>query len=139
MAATAEDFQDLQAEITRMLAAALRTEEDHAADIERRIEAHLAETDRRDQLHLAEVDRRDVLHHDEKKRRHDTYERELDSIRAALDNRDLIGQAKGIVIASMGCTADEAFDLLRKQSQAENRKLHEVAADVVGTAQRRRR
>jgi AmiR/NasT family two-component response regulator len=38
----------------------------------------------------------------------------------------------------MGCTADEAFVLLKKQSQAENRKLTEIAADIVARAQRRR-
>ena len=41
----------------------------------------------------------------------------------------MIGQAKGIIIASIGCTSDEAFDLLKEQSQTENRKLRDVAAE----------
>ena len=35
-----------------------------------------------------------------------------------------------------GCGADKAFETLVKQSQAENRKLRDVAADIVARAQR---
>ncbi|MFN0089055.1 MAG: ANTAR domain-containing protein [Acidimicrobiales bacterium] len=38
----------------------------------------------------------------------------------------------------MGCTADAAFALIKKQSLADNRKIIEVAADIVGRVQRRR-
>jgi AmiR/NasT family two-component response regulator len=34
-----------------------------------------------------------------------------------------------------GITADDAFTLLRKRSQAENRKLRDVAVDVVTATQ----
>ena len=57
-------------------------------------------------------------------------------IREALETRDLIGRAKGIVMGSMLCSADEAFLLLKKQSQAENRKLIDIAADIVARTQR---
>jgi AmiR/NasT family two-component response regulator len=81
---------------------------------------------------------RDVLHHEEMKRRQDTFDHEVETIRLALETRDLIGQAKGVIIASAGCTADEAFVLLKRQSQAENRKLHEIAAEIVAQTERRR-
>jgi hypothetical protein len=125
---SAEDRDaSLRAEIGRLLGAALEADE-----------AHLGEVERRDRLHIGETERRDVLHHGEMLRRQDAYENELDLIRVALETRDLIGQAKGIIIASMGCSADEAFLLLKKQSQAENLKLYDVAANIVSTAQRRR-
>jgi AmiR/NasT family two-component response regulator len=39
---------------------------------------------------------------------------------------------------SVGCGPDEAFDTLVTQSQHENRKLRDVAADIVARSQRRR-
>jgi hypothetical protein len=45
----------------------------------------------------------------------------------ALDSRDVIGQAKGILMQRRGLTADEAFELLRKTSQNLNVKLADVA------------
>lgn len=55
----------------------------------------------------------------------------------ALENRDVIGQAKGILMASTGCSADRAFELLRQQSQHENRKLVEVARAIVASTGKR--
>jgi GAF domain-containing protein len=49
----------------------------------------------------------------------------------ALESRDLIGQAKGMLMERRGCTADEAFDELRRGSQRENRKLTALAEDAV--------
>ena len=54
----------------------------------------------------------------------------------ALETRVVIEQAKGLLMAS-GLTSAAAFDLLRKASQRENRKLHQVAADLVAEAERR--
>ncbi|MFC4857140.1 ANTAR domain-containing response regulator [Actinophytocola glycyrrhizae] len=45
----------------------------------------------------------------------------------ALETRDVIGQAKGILMNRRGITADEAFDLLRRTSQDLNIKLAELA------------
>jgi len=56
----------------------------------------------------------------------------------ALVGREVIDMAKGIIMNAMGCGPDEAFDTLVKQSQQENRKLRDVAADIVARAQRRR-
>ncbi|WP_037255622.1 GAF and ANTAR domain-containing protein [Kibdelosporangium aridum] len=45
----------------------------------------------------------------------------------AIDSRDVIGQAKGILMARRGITAEKAFDELRRASQNLNIKLTEVA------------
>jgi GAF domain-containing protein len=50
---------------------------------------------------------------------------------AALRSRSVIDQALGILMAQQRCTASEAFELLRQASQHRNRKLREVAADIV--------
>jgi transcriptional regulator with GAF, ATPase, and Fis domain len=49
----------------------------------------------------------------------------------ALESRDLIGQAKGMLMAREGVTADEAFEMLRRASQRLNVKLRRVAGAVV--------
>lgn len=53
------------------------------------------------------------------------------NVQAALCSRGIIEQAKGIIMARNGCTADVAFGILAVQSQAENRKLRDVAAEIV--------
>ena len=58
---------------------------------------------------------------------------ELESVKSALVNRDVIGQAKGILMERFKITADQAFLLLSKASQDANRKLHVVAADLAHT------
>jgi ribosomal protein S13 len=50
-----------------------------------------------------------------------------DHLRAALLNRDVIGQAKGIIMERYNIDADAAFSTLKRISQAQNMKLHEVA------------
>ena len=54
-----------------------------------------------------------------------------DSIQRALQTRAPIEQAKGILMALHGVDADEAFDLLRRKSQATNTRLHTVAIELV--------
>ncbi|GAB3733983.1 hypothetical protein GCM10027598_59070 [Amycolatopsis oliviviridis] len=48
----------------------------------------------------------------------------------AIESRDVIGQAKGILMARQGLTAGEAFDLLRRTSQDLNVKLADIAATL---------
>ncbi|MDD7965270.1 GAF and ANTAR domain-containing protein [Actinomycetospora lemnae] len=48
----------------------------------------------------------------------------------ALDSRDVIGQAKGILMERRGLPADQAFDVLRRASQDLNVKLRDVAATL---------
>ena len=57
--------------------------------------------------------------------------RERQHLRDALASRDLIGQAKGILMAQSKITADEAFDLLRRASQRMNTKLTTIAQGIV--------
>lgn len=53
--------------------------------------------------------------------------------RAALDSRDVIGQAKGILMVRHKVSASEAFDLLRRTSQARHVKLRDLAQQVAET------
>lgn len=48
-------------------------------------------------------------------------------LRRAIETRDVIGQAKGILMQRRGINADEAFGLLRRASQDLNVKLAELA------------
>jgi GAF domain-containing protein len=54
-----------------------------------------------------------------------------EQLEQALTSRTVIDQALGILMAQQHCTADEAFALLRAHSQNNNRKLRDVAADLV--------
>jgi GAF domain-containing protein len=54
-------------------------------------------------------------------------------LRDALESRDVIGQAKGILMARYGVSADRAFEDLRRASQGNGRKLRDVAEEVVGS------
>lgn len=53
------------------------------------------------------------------------------TLRRALETRTVIGQAQGVLMARQGTTPDEAFDVLRRASQRTNRKLRDVAAEIV--------
>lgn len=52
-------------------------------------------------------------------------------LQTALATRSVIEQAKGILMARTGRDAEEAFALLRHQSQSENRKVREIAEEIV--------
>lgn len=54
-----------------------------------------------------------------------------DNLRIALSSRSVIDQAIGIVMGRERCSADQAFDVLRKVSQQRNTKLRHVASEVV--------
>lgn len=53
----------------------------------------------------------------------------------ALVTRDVIGQAKGVLIAERAVTADEAFDALRLIALRSDRTLRDVAAELVHARQ----
>jgi GAF domain-containing protein len=57
-----------------------------------------------------------------------------EQLQEALESRATIEQAKGILIAEHRCSPDEAFAMLKLRSQNQNRKLREIAADVVAEA-----
>ncbi|KZF09139.1 MAG: GAF and ANTAR domain-containing protein [Rhodococcus sp. (in: high G+C Gram-positive bacteria)] len=54
-------------------------------------------------------------------------EAELEGLRTAMKTRGVIEQAKGIIMATRGVSADSAFDILVEQSQNDNVKLSVVA------------
>ncbi|MGC1210910.1 MAG: GAF and ANTAR domain-containing protein [Micromonospora sp.] len=49
----------------------------------------------------------------------------------AMASRSLIDQALGVLMGQQRCTASEAFTLLRQASQHRNRKLRDVAAEII--------
>lgn len=63
-------------------------------------------------------------------------EAEVVRLRQAVENRTVIGQAQGILIAREHVTADTAFDMLRRASQRENRKVVDIAAQIVARSSR---
>lgn len=58
-------------------------------------------------------------------------------LRAALDSRVVIEQAKGVLAASDGIGVDEAFARMRSQARRTNTRLLEVATEVVARTLRR--
>lgn len=57
----------------------------------------------------------------------------------AVRRRDLIGQAKGILMERHKLTADQAFTLLTRVSQQTNRKLYDIAEELTSTGRVQRR
>ena len=57
----------------------------------------------------------------------------LENVTSALINRDIIGQAKGILMERFKLTSDQAFQVLAKVSQDSNRKVFAVAEDLTRT------
>jgi GAF domain-containing protein len=58
-----------------------------------------------------------------------------EQLRQALDSRDLIGQAKGILVERRRLTPEDAFRCLALSSQAANLKLIEIARHLVQTGE----
>ncbi len=53
----------------------------------------------------------------------------------ALLSRDVIGQAKGILMERLHMTAEQAFEELRTASQRQNRKVRDIAAELAETGE----
>ncbi len=56
-----------------------------------------------------------------------------ENLRTAVSSRDVIGQAKGILMERHKLTADQAFGVLARVSQELNRKLADIAREVSDT------
>jgi len=56
---------------------------------------------------------------------------EVSQLKGALHSNRRIGMAMGLVMGQLGVADDEAFDALRRISQNTNRKLRDVADDVI--------
>ena len=59
-------------------------------------------------------------------------------LEVALTTRGIIDQAKGVLMARTGRTAEEAFESLRKASQRTNRKVSELAHEIVESTRKER-
>lgn len=57
----------------------------------------------------------------------------IDTLSTALTTRTEIGQAEGILMERFDISADQAFSVLVRVSQDENRRVAQVAADLVRT------
>jgi AmiR/NasT family two-component response regulator len=55
---------------------------------------------------------------------------EIDGLRVAMESRAVIEQAKGVLMSTLGCTADAAFAVLVQQSQQQNRRVADIAAEL---------
>jgi transcriptional regulator with GAF, ATPase, and Fis domain len=64
---------------------------------------------------------------------HEASRRHVEQLEEALRSRDVIGQAKGILMAREGLDEDQAFDRLRQISQHLNVKLRDVATQIAGS------
>ena len=60
-----------------------------------------------------------------------SWARERAYLQRAIENRDVIGEAKGLLMAHKSVGSDAAFELLRRASQRLNVKVHQVAERVV--------
>ncbi|MGR7025970.1 GAF and ANTAR domain-containing protein [Geodermatophilus sp. URMC 62] len=56
-----------------------------------------------------------------------------ENLRAGMGRRDVIGQAKGILMERHKLTADQAFGVLTRVSQEMNRKLFDIARELTET------
>ena len=121
-----DKIKALREEVARLLADALRVADDTATETARQQHLQDDEMGAAAKIHDAEMSAAQG--------EHDTQVHHLES---ALASRDVLGQAKGIIMVTMNCDADTAFDLIRKQSQAENRKAIDVAAEIVARVVRR--
>ena len=60
----------------------------------------------------------------------------LEELQGALNSRQVIEQAKGVLMGQQGISARDAYGQLRAQARSERRKLAAVCAEVVANAKR---
>ena len=61
---------------------------------------------------------------------------EIESLRAGMATREIIGRATGLLMARHGIDGDDAFAMLTRESSRQNRKLRELAIEMVRDANR---
>ena len=61
---------------------------------------------------------------------------EIDGLHTAMEHRADIEQAKGVIMNVMGCGPEAAFAVLVFQSQHQNRKVRDIAAEIAGAQDR---
>jgi len=105
---------------SQLLAGQLRAAQRGIKDNWQLIEAAWVRSERIRALRLAARTDRDRL-------RYSAYAR----LRSRLTSMPVIEQAKGIIMAQCGWTEEQAFDALRRTSQAGNVKVRDLAATIV--------
>ena len=61
--------------------------------------------------------------------------RTADNLQAALESRAVIDQAKGVLVERYRLTPDQAFQMLARASMNANRKVRDVADELVRTGE----
>ncbi len=59
----------------------------------------------------------------------------VDNLQVALETRAVIDQAKGVLMERLKLTPDQAFQVLAQASMATNRKVRDIAGDLVQTGE----
>lgn len=59
---------------------------------------------------------------------------EVDDLKDAMETRKLIERAKGILMKRCSISEDEAFKLLQAHSQKENKKMREIADNIISAS-----
>jgi len=59
--------------------------------------------------------------------------KENTQLREALESRVIIEQAKGVLAERFFLVPDQGFEAMRRAARSEGRKIHDVAADIVGS------
>ena len=118
-------LRELSGEGRRLLAEALAADDRREAAQQRVTDAHAKELDDIRREHDDALARIEGLHAEQ-----------IVHLEMALAHRDVIAQAKGIIMATTRCTADRAFELLVRQSQHQNRKLLDIAGEITARATR---
>ncbi|WP_037893054.1 ANTAR domain-containing protein [Streptomyces sp. NRRL WC-3626] len=86
-------------------------------------------------LELAGLDTTDPLRPaQEQEERLLLLQEEVEQLRQAIASRPVIDQARGILMATYGCTSDEAWHILREASQLSNTRLRTVAESLTASA-----
>ncbi|WP_149549846.1 ANTAR domain-containing response regulator [Streptomyces marokkonensis] len=71
----------------------------------------------------------------EREERLNLLQEEVEQLRRAIASRPVIDQARGVLMATYGCTSDEAWHILREASQLSNTKLRTVAESLTASAE----
>jgi AmiR/NasT family two-component response regulator len=62
-------------------------------------------------------------------------ERENGQLRAALESRIVIEQAKGVLAERYFLAPDRAFEAMRRAARSNGRRIHEIASEVIATTE----
>ena len=85
---------------------------------------------------LAAVLQSDLSHAAEIGMLEELYAVNFANLRLALKSQDVIEQAKGVIMATLGCSAADADALLVTRSQQENREMLDIATQITSHTRR---